>query len=145
MDPELKAIEEWKLLQGIVDRKEKIVFQLRGYCYLLVAVLGAAIFHARSQFSEWTLLYIAYLVVIAFFAIEVGQRIALRRAIDRSRRIERLLREGLGYDGPVLGDALGARVTLREVWRCAACNEMVWVPAIIALIAITVFAVHRWW
>jgi hypothetical protein len=145
MEIEITPIEEWKLLQGIVARKERLVFYVRGYCYAALVVLGAAIFEAKSRLSEWTLLYIAYLVVIAFFAVEVSQRVAQRRAIDRSRRIEYLMREGHAYDGPRLADALGARVTLQEVWQCSGRNEMAWVPAAIALIAISIFAVHKWW
>jgi hypothetical protein len=145
MDAESKAIEEWKLLQSIIARKEALVFQTRGYCYALLAVMGVAIFHAGTQLSEWVLLYVAYLVVFAFFAVEIGHRISLRRAIDRSRRLERILREGLSYDGPILADALTIRVTLREVWRCSGASEMTWVPAVMSLIVISIFAIHRWW
>ena len=145
MDAGTRAVEEWKLLQGIIARKENIVFRVRGCCYLLLAVLGTAIFHAKTQLSEWIMLYIAYLVVLAFFAVEVAQRVALRRAIGRSRQVENSLRDGLPYDGPRLGDALSGPATWREVWQCSGRNEMVWVPAAVSLIAITVYAIHRWW
>ncbi|MPZ46365.1 MAG: hypothetical protein GEV05_23845 [Betaproteobacteria bacterium] len=145
MDAEAKTLEEWRLLQSIVARKERLVFQVRGYCYVLLVVLGTAIFDAKTRLSEWTLLYIAYLVVFAFFAVEVSHRVVLRRAIDRSRRVEYLLREGRPYDGPRLWDALTARVTWREVWQCSGSNEMAWVPAAVSLIAISIFAIHKWW
>ena len=145
MHAETIAVEEWRLLQRIIARKETIVFRIRGCCYLLLVVLGAAIFHARTHLAEWILLYLAYLVALTFFAVEVGQKVALRRAIDRSRQVEHSLREGFPYDGPRLGDTLSAPAKLREVWQCSGGNQMVWVPAAISLIAITVFAIHRWW
>jgi hypothetical protein len=145
MAAEGTIIEEWKILQRIIARKEALVMQTRGWCYALLIALGVAIFHAHSRLSEWVLLYIAYLVVFSFFAVEVGHKVSLRRSIDRSRRLERLLRDGLAYDGPILSDALTVRVTWREVWRCSGGSEMTWVPAAIALIAISIFAVHRWW
>ena len=74
-----------------------------------------------------------------------GEESEPERRADRSRQVEHSLREGLPYDGPRLGDTLSAPAKLREVWQCSGGNEMVWVPAAISLIAITVFAIHRWW
>jgi hypothetical protein len=99
---------------------------------------------AKSRLSEWTLFYIAYLVVVVFFAVEVSQRSPC--AGESTARADRVpSARGTRLRWPRLGDALGARVTLREVWQCSGRNEMAWVPAAIALIAISILPIHKWW
>jgi len=77
-----------------------------------------------------------------FMCVDLTHRIPKRRAIEKTREIERFLRDGGQYDGPRIVDSLGDRRSVAEhyweVWRMM--KHGPYIPLFIAILLVASFA-----
>jgi hypothetical protein len=119
-DPEQGALEEWKQLQTIIGRLDTLEFQHRGWLLVLLGGLIAAVLTKPSTMSPVLFLVVGLIIVCIFCFMEMTTRMPKRTAIDRARKVERILQNGdPTYKGPAIAQTIseGASKTLKDIKR----------------------------
>lgn len=111
-------MEEWKQLETIIGRYEGQEFQVRGWLFVLLGVLGAALFAEKPKFSGTIFIVAGVGLVVVYCSMEIVLRIPKRRAYSRVERIEEALRGEIAYDGPRISQTLDSKkVSMNVIWR----------------------------
>jgi hypothetical protein len=105
--PDKRAMEEWKQLEQITGRYETQEYQVRGWLFVLLSVLGAALLAERSKISGPVFGVVGGCLVWVSCSMELVIRIPKRKAFKRVAEIEKALRGEVPYDGPRMSLALG--------------------------------------
>ena len=118
------AQEELRLLESVIARQERIVFEMRRWLYALLTALVIAKFEVK--FCGDQLSFIGISLVLIFFVTELFQRVPIGRAIQRVGEIEQYLRDQIRkregkYDGPMLCESLSYKHFSEDVAK--ACEE----------------------
>ena len=116
------ALEEWKLLDGVIARLEDVEYKIRSWLFpLLTALAVAPVYSVDVDVPEWFFLAVSLILVAAFMAIELIHRLPKRQAINRARDVEEFLRgKKAVYDGPKMTISLTTSrrpVVWSESWR----------------------------
>jgi hypothetical protein len=142
------ALEEWKLASVIIGRLEQGIYWRQGWLYTLVTALMLALLKDNPLLCKDQFAILAIGITALFFISEVIQRVPLHRAIKRSRAIEKSLRLGKKYQGPLLSKSLaGPKLKSLKAW-CRGGYEIcqflrrirVWSPYV--LLAILILLVY---
>jgi len=113
------ALEEWKLALVIIGRLEQGIYWRQGWLYTLVTALMVALLKDNPLLCKDQFAILAIGITVLFFISEVIQRVPLHRAIKRSRAIEKSLRTGKKYQGPLLSKSLaGPKLKSLKAWCC---------------------------
>ena len=118
------ALEEIKIHQEVIARKERNVQQIRGWLMTLITALVASMFVRKGLLTPPTFVVIGSSMVIAFLCIEIFQYRPIRRASQRVQEIEIAIENG-NYSGPVVSRMLGQRLTVEE-WKKELKGPNVW-------------------
>lgn len=100
------AFKELSLLQTLIDRQEKNRLQFRGWHIGLLTATSIAFLSKDRILSNKDFLIIGSSLTIIFSFLELIFGITENRAIERSLKIEKLIREDSNYDGPRIGLSL---------------------------------------
>ncbi len=101
------AFKELTLLQSLIDRQEKNRLQFRNWYIGLITATSIAFLSKENKIlSNMDFLVIGTSLTIIFSFLELVYGITENRTIERSLRIEELIREGKQYDGPKIGLSL---------------------------------------
>ncbi len=107
-DPVEMAIEEWKLLNGIIGRLEEVEYKIRSWLFPLLTALAVALYFKQDEIPKIVFPLIATFLIFVFMAIELIHRPPKHKAIIRAGKIEEFLRDPTKkvYDGPKITESL---------------------------------------
>lgn len=100
------AVEELKLIQGIIGRQEEVRLRLRSWGITLIAAASVAQLSGELELSASRYLFVSLSVIGLFWFLEAVHRRAEERAILRSAQIESALRGEEQYRGPLIRRSL---------------------------------------
>lgn len=103
------ALDELQILAGIIERKEQVRLRQRNWVITAISGLSIAFFSDNSHIHPAEYTAVALVTVVIFWLMETVYQHVEDRAIQRSLRLEELLREGLPYDGPLISESLSPR------------------------------------
>lgn len=107
------ALEEWKQAGSIVSHHENLIFLMRGWLLTLITGMSLLLVKQDNEFmSRIQYLVLSSALIALFFILEVFLRPPVRNAIRRARKIERVLRKEIQYDGFQLSTSMGQRPDL---------------------------------
>ncbi|WP_192348630.1 hypothetical protein [Algoriphagus sp. Y33] len=111
------AIEELKLLQTIISRHDDISFKIKGWCItlnigIITAIYGMPDFTFLN--SKALALFLLPLANVFFIWVGAIYRVAMNRAIERSTKIEKEIRNNRLKKYPQLNITLGRRNRLKD-------------------------------
>lgn len=116
-----RAMDEIKILQGIIADQEGNRLKLRNWGISLLSILTVA-FLSEDALRIHPLSYfvIAMAFVGLFYLLEIYHAVAEYRAMDRSRAVEDCLRQRRrAYHGPLIGISLIQRFKKGELKKIA--------------------------
>jgi|HubBroStandDraft_5_1064220.scaffolds.fasta_scaffold70597_2 hypothetical protein len=128
IEPDPRAMEEWKQLQTIIGRLEGLEFQVRSWLLVLLGALIAVLFKEGPKLTGPVFLFAGLSIIVAFGYMELHFRVSKRAAINRVDRVESALRDEEPYDGPGIFRGLSERgprsdlvtmkaeITVAHVW-----------------------------
>ena len=133
------ALEELQILAGVIGRKEAVRLRQRNWVITVVSGLTIAFFSNSSHIRAAEYAAVALATIVIFWLMETVYQHVEDRAIERTRKLEQILREGRPYDGPLISESLAPR-SLAEQQRYVA--RMFLAPRVaspyLALIAIVI-------
>jgi hypothetical protein len=110
-------MEEWKQLEAIIGRYEGQEFQIRGWLFVLLGVLGAALYAEKPKLSGLVFSAVGGGLVWLYCSMELVVRVPKRKAYKRVEEIEKALRREIAYDGPRISLTLGTGgIKLDMLW-----------------------------
>ncbi len=107
------ALDELQILAGVIERKEAVRLRQRNWVITAVSGLSLALFSKGVDISPGEYAAVALATVLIFWLMETVYQHVEDRAIERSRKLEEILRHGLPYDGPLISESLSPR-SMRE-------------------------------
>lgn len=113
------ALDELQILAGVIERKEAVRLRQRNWVVTVVSGLSIAFFSDSRHIHPGEYVAVALATVMIFWLMETVYQHVEDRAIQRSRNLEELLREGRPYDGPLISASLSPR-SLTEQLRYVA-------------------------
>ena len=119
--PDARAMEEMRILQGVIKRAEQQEFQVRGWLLVMLSALLAALYSEKSKLNGIMFGGVSGQLTLFFANAELITRIVKRKAIRRVARVEAALRGDGQYDGPMIAKSLsgewGMKTLLRLMWH----------------------------
>lgn len=103
------ALDELRILAGIIERKEAVRFRQRNWVITAVSGLSIALFSKGVNVTPGEYAAVAMATIVIFWLMETVYQHVEDRAIQRSRNLEEILREGRPYDGPLISESLSPR------------------------------------
>ncbi|HEV3319926.1 MAG TPA: hypothetical protein VG053_09420 [Solirubrobacteraceae bacterium] len=103
------ALDELHILAGIIERKEQVRLRQRNWIITAVSGLSIAFFSDSHHISPSEYTAVTLATVVIFWLMETVYQHVEDRAIQRSRSLEELLRDGRPYDGPLISESLSPR------------------------------------
>lgn len=103
------ALEELQILAGIIERKEAVRLRQRNWVITAVSGLSIALFSKGLDVSASEYAAVALTTIVIFWLMETVYQHVEDRAIQRSKDLEGILREGRPYDGPLISESLSPR------------------------------------
>lgn len=107
------ALDELQILAGIIERKEAVRLRQRNWVITAVSGLSIALFSKGVNVTAGKYAVVGLATIVIFWLMETVYQHVEDRAIQRSKNLEAILREGRPYDGPLISDSLSPR-SLRE-------------------------------
>jgi hypothetical protein len=107
------ARDELQILAGIIERKEAVRLRQRNWVITAVSGLSIALFSKGVDVSSGEYAAVALATIVVFWLMETVYQHVEDRAIQRSKTLEEILREGHPYDGPLISESLSPR-SLKE-------------------------------
>jgi hypothetical protein len=133
------ALEELQILAGVIARKEAVRLRQRNWVITVVSGLTIAFFSNNSHIRASEYAAVALATIVVFWLMETVYQHVEDRAIERTRKLEEILRDGLPYDGPLISESLAPR-SFHEQQQYAA--RMFFAPRVaspyLALVAIVI-------
>lgn len=111
------ALEEVKLLSSIIGRIESTIYQRQVWLFTLITGLALALFKDGPLICRQQFLYLSVSVTIVFWIADAIQRVPVHRAIERSKVVEKSLREGKYKESPLITDSLGNGKSCKDFVR----------------------------
>jgi len=103
------ALDELHILAGVIERKEAVRLRQRNWVITAVSGLSIAFFSDSTHIRPGEYAAVTLATVIIFWLMETVYQHVEDRAIQRSRHLEELLRDGRPYDGPLISESLTPR------------------------------------
>jgi hypothetical protein len=103
------ALDELQILAGIIERKEAVRLRQRNWVITAVSGLSIALFSKGANVSAGAYAAVAVATIVIFWLMETVYQHVEDRAIQRSKKLEKILREGRPYDGPLISESLSPR------------------------------------
>jgi hypothetical protein len=100
------AIEEIKILSSIIGRIENAIHQRLAWLFALITGLTLALMKNPPIIRKNQFFAISFAVTIVFWIADAIQRVPVHRAIERSREVERSLRDNQYVNCPLISDSL---------------------------------------
>jgi hypothetical protein len=107
------ALDELQILARIIERKEAVRLRQRNWVITAVSGLSIALFSKGVNVTAGEYAVVAGATIVIFWLMETVYQHVEDRAIQRSKRLEEILREGRPYDGPLISESLSPR-SLKE-------------------------------
>jgi hypothetical protein len=107
------ALDELQILAGIIERKEAVRLRQRNWVITAVSGLSIALFSKGVNVTASEYAAVALATIMIFWLMETVYQHVEDRAIQRSKKLEEILREGRPYDGPLISESLSPR-SLKE-------------------------------
>jgi uncharacterized membrane protein len=107
------ALDELQILAGVIERKEAVRLRQRNWVITAVSGLSIALFSRGVDIHPPEYAAVALTTIVVFWLMETVYQHVEDRAIQRSRRLEELLRDSRPYDGPLISESLSPR-SLKE-------------------------------
>jgi len=86
------ALEERKLVQGVIDRQEEMSFKIRGWAIALFAGLTFTFFRqSEGEFSDLEYVLVVSTLSLLFYYIEKRHMKAFFKLVTRASKIEEIL------------------------------------------------------
>lgn len=108
-DTNTLALTELEILAKIIERKEQVRLRQRNWVITAVSGLTLAFVSDKSHIDSSEYAAVTLATVTIFWLMETVYQHVEDRAIKRSRTLERILREGHSYDGPLISESLSPR------------------------------------
>lgn len=115
------ALDELQILAGVIERKEAVRMRQRNWVITAVSGLSIALFSKSVDIHPCEYVAVAMATIVVFWLMETVYQHVEDRAIQRSKRLEEILRDGLPYDGPLISESLSPR-SLEEQLQYVARN-----------------------
>ena len=109
MEPEVIALEEFKLVQSIINNQEQIRVKVVGWCIATISAISVAYLSKKFQFSPGSYFAVSLTIIVIFLWLDTVHRVAVDRAIIRSGEIESFFRKEVDYDGPKIGKSISVK------------------------------------
>lgn len=135
-----RAIEEWKILEGVNTRHIDLSFKTRGWMYTLITALTVGLLSGKAIIVWWEFLVISYGLIVLFLGMELIQRAFTAKARQRIAVVESSIRGEIPYDGPRVTEALPLDSTHFEL-LVEVKPQFVWLPYLLLTVAITLLAI----
>lgn len=103
------ALDELQILARVIERKEAVRLRQRNWVITAVSGLSIALFSKSVQIRPAEYAAVALTTIVIFWLMETVYQHVEDRAIQRSRRLEEILRQGQPYDGPLVSETLSPR------------------------------------
>lgn len=100
------ALDELHILAGVIERKEAVRLRQRNWVVTGVSGLSIAFFSSAGHIRPSEYAVVALATIMIFWLMETVYQHVEDRAIQRSRKLEEILREGRPYDGPLISESL---------------------------------------
>jgi hypothetical protein len=100
------AVEELKILSSIIGRIESTIHQRLVWLLTLITGLALALLKEDPLISGGPFAVISILATVVFWLADGIQRVPVHRAIERSKRVEKSLRDNQGFNSPMITDSL---------------------------------------
>lgn len=108
-DPPPIALDELRILAGVIERKEAVRLRQRNWAITVVSGLSIAFLSDSAEIRTGAYVAVALATIAIFWLMETVYQHVEDRAIRRSRDLEEALREGRQYDGPLISESLSPR------------------------------------
>jgi hypothetical protein len=103
------ALDELQILAGVIERKEAVRLRQRNWVITAVSGLSIAFFSNSHGIQPGEYAAVTLATIVIFWLMETVYQHVEDRAIQRSRDLEALLREGRTYDGPLISESLSPK------------------------------------
>ena len=135
------ANEELKRAENVISNYESSILKRHGW--MISAIIGISYARIKNEPYLTPGLYLALglLTVLLFWSTEMFLRAPHNRAILRMQEIENALRNGRGYYGPTLSDALGGKIPYEAEYKYLF-RVRVFMPYLIATMSILLISVN---
>lgn len=137
-----RALDELRILQGIVARHDDISFKIKGWCVTLITGIMLALKSGNFAVSTKSSLILAFGISLLFLWVDVVYRVAEDRAIDRSDEIEKLMRDESEYDGPKIVMTLRKPNTLSDQYKSLK-NVRIYLPYLILTMIVIIVSIIK--
>jgi len=138
MDEKAIMLEELKILEDKINRHANLAFQNRGWLFAILVALVIGLYEKKLHLGTCTFLLFAYLIILAFFIMELIQRLPQKQALSRASTVEKMIRGELPYNGPKISDSLSMGGKFKQYYQSI--TGVVAIPYICILLIITLFA-----
>jgi hypothetical protein len=113
------AIEELKILSSVIGRIENAIYQQKGWLLTLITGLTLALLKDNPFICKQQFLAISIPITIVFYIADVIQRVPVHRAIFRSEKVEKSLRENNNFDSPLISKSLSEGNNFKDFFKIA--------------------------
>jgi hypothetical protein len=103
------ALDELQILARVIERKEAVRLRQRNWMITAVSGLSIALFSKGVDIRPGEYAAVTLATILIFWLMETVYQHVEDRAIQRSKRLEEILREGHPYDGPLISESLSPR------------------------------------
>ena len=100
------AVEEQKILSSIIGRIESMIHQRYVWLLTLITGLTLALLKEDPFVSGKQFAVLSIFATVAFWVADGIQRVPVHRAIERSKQVEKSLRENQNFNSPLITDSL---------------------------------------
>jgi hypothetical protein len=129
------AVEEMKVLSSMIGRTEAAIYQKQGWLFTLITGLAVVVLKNSPLICREQFALISIMATVIFYVADVIQRVPVYRAIARSKRVEKALRENWDFDSPKLSESLGTGNPLSDFFESAR-RFRVWAPYLLIIVVI---------
>jgi hypothetical protein len=132
---------EIERLQDIVARHEEHTFKIRGWLYTVLGALTVSLYTESIALAPLAFSELCIVTIALFLAWELVQRSPKRKAIDRVRDVEKMIRLDSTYDGPKIADTF---INFKYNPLTEFKISLVWLPYLVALLATIALALAKY-
>lgn len=100
------AFEELKILSSIIGRIENTIHQRLAWLLTLITGLTLSLLKEDPLISGGQFVVLSIFATVAFWVADGIQRVPVHRAIERSKQVEKSLRDNQGFNSPLITDSL---------------------------------------
>lgn len=137
-----KILPEYKILQDIIARLENNEFKIRGWLFSIITALSVTYFSKKIDIGEIGYLIVSIFCTLIFLVYELLHRIPKRKAFDRVKYLDRVIKEGGNYDGPELYSSLSGKRSFNEIWQDFK-NIQIWLPYLMIILFIITIIIFK--